>query len=43
MSIRKERKADLSDFEGCVVVGAGQAGMNISETPDLLVLKLNHL
>ena len=30
------KKGDLSDFERCIVVGARQAGLSISETSDLL-------
>lgn len=31
------KKVDLSDFESDKVVGPGQAALNISETPDLLI------
>ncbi len=35
-SIRTEKKGDLSDSERGMVVGARRAGLNISETADLL-------
>ncbi len=35
-SIRKRKKADLSDFECGMTVGAIRAGLSISETADLL-------
>lgn len=35
-SIRMRKKADLSDFERSMVVGARRAGLSISKTADLL-------
>jgi len=40
LSIRTGKKGDLSDFECGMVVDARQAGLNISETADLLGFSL---
>lgn len=36
-NIRMGKKYDLCDFDSCMVVGAGWAGISISETADLVV------